>query len=801
MAANHLSVQVAYDAALNLTRQGELLRAESICGEILQQRAAHTDALLLRGVIELQTGRAAEAAVSFRRSLQHNAFQPIAEALLGDALLALHQPEEALQSYDRGLGFRPDLVPARLGRGNALLDLDRPREALASYERVLLAQPDHTEALFNCGNARLAIKDYASAVDAYARVLRLDPAHSAAHTNRGSALRALGRPHEALLSFDTALQQRPDGAEAFCGRGSVLLELHRPEEALAAFERAVECKPGLPDAHNGRGNALLALRRHAQAAACFDEALRLDLNYGAANFNRGRALLGMDRRDEALADFERATALKSDFSEAMRARGDLLLAMQRPALAAQCFNELLGSDPEFENAAGSLLHARQCWADWSVSVASATPEDVLRAVLAGKRVATPFAFLSVADSPGAQLRCAQTFVAHRCPAVPALGTARPHRQDRIRVAYVSGDFRAHAVAYLMAGVFELHDRQRFETIAISLRPEEPSAMGRRVKDAFERFVDVSARSDREVAELMRDMQIDVAVDLVGFTDGLRPEIFSLRPAPIQVSYLGYPGTTGAAYMDYILADAFVIPPEHTRHYSERVVYLPDCFQANDDRRTMSERPVTRAEAGLAGEAFVFCCFNNVYKLNPAMFDIWMRLLDRVPDSLLWLLNTGEPVVDNLRREGAHRGVDPARLVFAPRLPYPDHLNRLRLADLFLDTLPFNAGTTASDALWAGLPVLTCAGEAFAARMAGSILKAAGLPELIAHSPAEYEAKALELAQRRDTLRSLRQRLAESRQSAPLFDTDRFRRNLESAYEHMVGRHQRGEGPAGFAVSG
>jgi predicted O-linked N-acetylglucosamine transferase (SPINDLY family) len=351
---------------------------------------------------------------------------------------------------------------------------------------------------------------------------------------------------------------------------------------------------------------------------------------------------------------------------------------------------------------------------------------------------------------------------------------------------------------LLAGVFERHDRRRFETFAISLRPEEESALGQRVKGAFDRFIDVSGQSDGAVAELLHALEIDIAVDLTGFTDGLRPQIFSRRPAPIQVTYLGFPATTGAPYMDYILADAFVIPPAQAQHFSECVVYLPDCFQANDDQRVISAR-VTRTDAGLPEGAFVFCCFNNSYKLNPAMFDIWMRLLDRVPGSVLWLVSAGAAVGGNLRREAMNRGVDPERLVFAPRQPYAEYLGRLQLADLFLDTLPFNAGTTASDALWAGLPVLTCAGEAFAARMAGSLLQAVGLPELITHSLADYEAKALELARQPELLRGLRQRLAANRRAAPVFDTDRCRRSLESAYIEMWQRHERGQGRQSFAM--
>jgi predicted O-linked N-acetylglucosamine transferase (SPINDLY family) len=383
-----------------------------------------------------------------------------------------------------------------------------------------------------------------------------------------------------------------------------------------------------------------------------------------------------------------------------------------------------------------------CSANWLDVSAEADPDTVVRAVLAGKRADLPFAFLSLSDSAAAQMQCARTFVAAACPpADPMTSSKNRYFHDRIRVAYVSADFREHAVTYLMPGVFEGHDRQRFETTAISLRSEEAGAWGQRMRGCFDRFVDVGRRSDRSVAELLRSLEIDVAVDLAGFTAGMRPGIFAHRAAPIQVNYLGYLGflgTLGAEYFDYILADNFVIPKGSAQHYSERVAYLPDCFQANDDRLAPSVRSATRGNAGLPENGFVFCCFNNVYKIKAKMFDVWMRLLDRISGSVLWLVATDDTTRTHLRREATIRGVDPERLVFARRRTYLEYLRALTPADLFLDTVPFNAGPTASDSLRAGLPLLTCAGEAFAARMAGSILRAAGLPELVTLSLGEYE---------------------------------------------------------------
>ena len=802
MSANPNSVADAYQQAVNLTRQGQVHQAESICREILRTHAHHHQALTLRGVIELQSGRAAQAVESLRASISLQPRQAIAHALLGDALLEVKQPVAALASYEHGLELSSDLVPAHFGAGNALLDLQRPLEALASFDRALQLKPDQPETLFNRGNCLHGLQRYEAAIDSFDRAIALNPTYAAAYHNRGAALAALRRHEPALASFDAALAINPGFTEAWSSRGSTLRALRRPQDAIASFDRALELRNDHGDALRGRGDALLDLQRPEEALAMHDRAVNLAPDSAPARNSRGNSLAALHRNSEAIACYDVALELDPENPDAHFNRGNALLQFDwRPEEAVHNFAALLQLNPEFELAPGFLLHAQQCCADWSVRVAQASRAHIEASVLSGASTDSPFSFLAVSDSPAAQLRCAQTYLATRFPMAVPRWVGEYHRHDRIRVAYVSADFRVHAVSYLLAGVFERHDQRRFETIAISLRKEDTSELGQRVKNAFSRFVDVSDKSDAEVVALMRAMEVDIAVDLVGLTEGLRPQIFAQRAAPIQVSYLGFPGTTGLSSMDYIIGDEFVIPPEHRAHYSEKVVSMPDCFQANDDQRAVSERLVSRTDAGLPANGFVFCCFNNTYKISPAMFDIWMRLLDQVPGSVFWLLGGSAAVEHNLRREASNRGVDPRRLVFAGREPYAEHLRRLQLADLFLDTLPFNAGTTASDALWAGVPVLTCAGGAFAARMAGSILRAVGLPELVTHELPHYEALALRLARQPETLRELKDRLHRNRQRAPLFDTDLFRRHLESAFEHMHRRHELGEGPQSFSVSG
>jgi predicted O-linked N-acetylglucosamine transferase (SPINDLY family) len=351
----------------------------------------------------------------------------------------------------------------------------------------------------------------------------------------------------------------------------------------------------------------------------------------------------------------------------------------------------------------------------------------------------------------------------------------------------------------MAELFERHDRNKFEILGISSGPDRRSEMRSRLIAAFDRFVDVRRLSDADVARLLREAEADIAVDLKGFTQNCRPSILAHRPAPIQVNYLGYPGTMGAEYIDYIVADEFVIPRDHQIHYSEKVVYLPDCYQVNDRKRKIAERPPARAEVGLPEHGFVFCCFNNNFKMTPRIFDIWMRLLQRVDQSVLWLLQGSTAAESNLRREAQVRGINPSRLIFAPRMKLQQHLARHRLADLFLDTLPYNAHTTASDALWTGLPVVTCAGTTFAGRVAGSLLQAVGLPELVTNALEDYEALALRLATQQGLLQEIKGKLAKNRLTTPLFDTGRFCGHIEAAYTAMWDIHQRGEPPKAFMV--
>jgi protein O-GlcNAc transferase len=755
------------------------------------------ESVLREADILQRQGRLAEAEALYERLLDRLPRDPRLLNGLGSIKLRTGRPEEAVKLLGMSLDAEPNQPAIWVNRGIALAHMKRWDEALESFDQATALQPDYAEAYNNRGAVLQNLERFEDALASFDRAIALNPDFAVAHKNRGNALASLDRLEDALGSYDRAVAAKPDFATAYLHRGNVLKRLERFDEAIASYDRVIALNPDHAAAHNNRGAVFHALRRFDQALASYDQAIRCDPNYGAAYNNRGIVLQDLARFDEALASYERATLVQPDSADAYCNLGALLSMMGRHEEAARAFARLVELAPDRDYAIGDLLHERLHVCDWTRY--TETVDAVVDAVRAGRHASSPFTLLAVSDSPADQLRCARLFASRHYPSrrLPGNPGRRPH--ERIRLAYVSGDFRDHPMAYLTAGLFEIHDRSRFETYAYSFGPAQDSPMRERLIGAFDHFTDVHGASDRAVAERLQMDEIDIAVDLGGFTRGCRTAIFSFRAAPIQVSYMGYPGTMGTDYIDYIIADAHVIPAGGEAFFDENVVRLPDTYWVTDYPRHGVVAPPPRRALGLPDSAFIYCCFNNTYKITPAIFDIWMRLLKRVDNSVLWLLQTGRSAGDNLRLEARRRGVAPERLIFAARAPLAVHLARQSRADLFLDTLPCNAHTTASDALWAGLPVLTCSGHALAGRVAGSLLQAIGLPELVTDSLEAYERLAHELATSPKMLEDIKVRLGRNRSRFPLFDTERFRRHIESAYLTMWERHQRGEPPAPFAV--
>jgi len=681
--------------------------------------------------------------------------------------MAAHQSGrlgDAERLYRKVIKAEPKHFPARAMLGLVCAQQGRLAEAEGLLREAVKMQPADPGAQFNYANVLLGLQRYDEAFEAFGRALALHPAIPEAQLNRGGILMMRHRPQEALACFDAALQLEPRYAEGHCNRGNALEALGRLEDALASYDRAVALNPQQAEFHASRANILHRLRQYAEALAALAKATALQPQHPGLHYNRGNILLDLKRFDEAFAAYHQAFRL----------------------------------DPHLDYVEGDRFFAKLMRCDWTDLAADNA--RLVEGVAAGRPVSRPFTFLAAQSTPEMQVKCANLFAARDFPAKEPLWRGERYGHERIRVAYLSADFRDHPVALLLAGMFEQHDRSRFETTAVSFGPPDDSAMRQRLTGAFDRFLDVREKSDADIARLLRDAEIDIAVDLMGPTQGARPGILAHRPAPVQVIYLGYAGSSGAPYIDYLLADPIVIPEAERALFGEQIVYLPDSFMGADSARAIAPEMPTRAEEGLPANGFVFCAFNTSYKITPLSFDVWMGLLNDVPGSVLWLSASNETAERHLRAAAQTRGVAPERLVFARRTPTnAAHLARHRLADLYLDTLPINAHSTANDALWAGVPVLTCRGGTFGGRVAASLLTALGLPELITDTREDYTALALKLARDPALLGSIRAKLAVQRVSSPLFDTARFTRHVEDAYTTMWQRAERGDRPAAFSV--
>ena len=706
---------------------------------------------------------------------------------------------EAEDIFRQIVSHQPDHMNAMHNLGICLSQRGDFAAALPCYAAVLAAMPNHAGAMNNIGNAMQGLRRFEDALTRYDQAIELMPGNATFHNNRANVLKELKRYAEAMESYNKALSIRPDVANAWYNRGTMLNELGRYHEALPDFDRAIGLKPDHAKAFCHRGVAFNGLGRVQDALGDFDRAIAIDSRYVEAHVNRGNALRELNRFDEALASCDTAIALAADHAQAHNIRGAVLRELKRVDEALASYAKAVELDPETPYLLGDWMHVKMNACDWNAFDQACA--NIRKRVSGGERVAQPFTLLAIPSTPGEQRRCAEIFAADRHPTAPVpLCRGGCYAHERIRIGYFSADFHNHATAHLIVGLFEQHDRSRFELIGFSFGPSPDDAWRRRLERAFDRFHDLRDRSDETIAAMARELEIDIAVDLKGFTQHSRAGIFALRPAPVQVSYLGYPGTMGTRYIDYLIADPTVIPREDAGCYTECIVYLPHTYQVNDSTKAIAPHSSGRRESGLPDRGFVFCSFNNNYKITPDVFDIWMRLVHEIDGSVLWLLQGNPTAVRNLRTEADKRGVAPERLVFAPYVQLPDHLARHRLADLFLDTFHYNAHTTASDALWAGLPVLTRIGGTFAGRVAASLTRAVGLDDLVTHSSGEYEERALELATHPDRLAVIRERLARNRETHPLFDTRLFTRHIENAYARMFERHQSGLPPEQIEIN-
>jgi protein O-GlcNAc transferase len=763
----------SYARALQLYQSGDRAGAERVCLEILDRQPLRAEALYLLGVVALDHDQVARAVRHFHHATTLQPDNADYHHALGEAFRTWKDPARAVLCLREALRLDPNRVASYNALGMALMDQDEVDVAVAIFRQALA----------------------------------LNPAYERAHLNLGRALQLVGELDEAVSCYTEAIRLRPDYAIAHNNLGAVLQTQDRHAEAANHLRRALQLQPHYPEAHYNLGNALRGLDDLAAACASYREAIRLRPEYVAAHLQLGIALENLGRRDEALVCFQSLLRFDPEHGEAYYRLALLLLVTRQWDAARAALEKATALLPDPGEALSELVHAKQMLCDWST-----LPADLDRLwarassrLNEGKPSGLPPWFAVIGPWPAERLLAVARGQARAINACQeklrqTLDFRHPRtRSRRLHIGYVSGDFCNHATSHLMQTMFGLHDRAEFEVSAYSFGPDDGSSYRRRIAADCEHFVDVAALSPADLARRIADDGVHILVDLMGYCGFSRLEVFALRPAPIQVSYLVYPGTTGADFIDYLLADRIVAPPEATAHFTEKLVWLPHSYQVNDREQPIAATPNRRTPHGLPEKGFVYCSLNNGYKFEPLIFGVWMNVLKSVPGSVLWLLSAGATMEANLRREAAARGVAPDRLVFAPTLSKPEHLARLRLADLFLDTHLVNAHTTASDALWAGVPLLTCPGGKFAARVAASLLTAVGLPELIAPDLPAYERLAVRLARQPEELRRLRDKLAAQRTTWPLFDTPRFVRNLERAFREMWDVWAAGEAPRSIEV--
>ncbi len=768
--------------AIIAAQQGDLAAAERLFRQGIKLRPNDPAGYNNLGSVLQQQARLDDAIAAHRHAIRLNPNYAEAFLALGNALKQQGKFEEAMGSYRSAIKARRDYAEAHNNVGVLLQMQSRLGEAAAAYGEAVALRPAYAEAQFNLGVVLHQRHELDAAEAAYRRVISLNPGIAVVHNNLGTVLKDKGLLDKALAAFENAIKLKADYAEAFYNRATVLQQQARMEEALAAYSQAIKVQPDYADTINNAGIVLQELGRPGEAVDLYRRLLERMPAHADAYNNMGAAYLAEGRPDEARAAFEQALIHRSDFAEAFYNLGNAWRELGHLSEAIAAYRNALRLRPDYADAFSQLVYHRAQACEWDNF--QADQDKLLDMVRAGVRV-PPFYLLSTPASASDQLICARHWIKPIRPPPEAV-FAHDARvgSGRIRLGYLSGDFHQHSTAHLMAELFECHDRDQFEVFAYSYGPDDKSQMRARLDRAFDRFVDIRTLSHREAARTIHADKVDILVDLKGYTHHARPAISAHRPAPVQASYLGYPATMGVDFIDYIIVDPFVVPAGQQPFFSERLVHLPGSYQVNDRRREVASPRPSREDHGLPPEGPVLCSFNNSYKISPVFFDIWMRLLRSAPASVLWLLETNGLVKGNLRSEAGKRGVDPARLIFASVVPPAEHLGRHQHADLFLDTLPCNAHTTASDALWAGLPVLTCSGDTFAGRVAGSLLAAVGMPELVTGSLEEYEQTASALARDPQRLIALRQKLEEKRDTSSLFDLPKLTGNIEAAYTRM-----------------
>ena len=745
--------------ALALEAQGQYSASILRYEKLLLQFPVHTVLYRNYGHVLYKAGHLSQCLTAYDKSLALDDHQPELYVTKGAVLNSLGQLTDAIACYDKAIQLKSDYPEAYFYRGNVFKQLEQYTAAITDYEQAIALNPDYLQAHHHLGIVLVALKRYSESLTHYDRVISLQPDYAPAYYNRANALSALGCYEDAVKYYQRAIELKPDYWEANNNLGNTLKKFNQYEAAVASYKRTLELKPDHALAHNNLADLLFLLKQYSNAVTHYDNAIKLMPDYVEAHYNRGQVLKELNRLEEALNSFDQAIALnKADNLFYEGVRQDLKLTLCN-------------------------------WDHYQQEIL----KNIVR-IDQNENVSTPFTALLFTNSPAIELKCAQIWLRHKSIKESTLPLL-PHyqRHKKIRVGYFSADFHDHPVMHLMAEVFEQHDTNHFECFAFSFNGYV-DAWTDRASKSFEHFIHVQTLSDRAIAELARSYEIDIAVDLLGFTAGSRPNVFAERCAPVQISYLGYPGTTGASFMDYIIADKIVIPEEARGSYSEKIVYMPNSYMANYPLRNNLNLKGSRVDLGLPVDGFVFASFIKSNRITPTVFESWMNILRTIQGSVLWLREANDSAINNLRNMASQQGVNADRILFAKHVSIGQHLERLSFVDLFLDTFPFNAHSTASDVLRMGVPLITRMGESFVSRVGASLLSALEMPELITTSIEEYESMAITLALQPTQLAKIKNKLKQKIGSTSLFNSQEFTRDLESAYQLVYERYQKGLAP-------
>ena len=742
-----------------------------------------TTALLKKGIELHQSGAINEAKLFYEAILQKQSNHFDALQLLASIYGQQNNPQTALQYFDRALQIDQNIASVHNNKGNVLKTLNRFEDALASYDKAISLKDNFAEAHAHRGNVLRELNRFEEALASYDKAISLKGNFAEAYVNRGNALRELKRINEALASYDKAISLKDNFAEAHAHRGNILSELNRFEEALASYDKAISLKGNFAEAYVNRGNVLRELKRINEALASYDSAIALKPNLVEAHCNRGNALRDLKRIEDALTSYDKAISLKNDYAEPRFNRGNLFLELNRYDQALKSFQQTINLKPNYQFLLGITQQTSMYLCDWNQF--DEILDAIKKTIIERKYSCTPFSIVGLLDDPELQKQCSIMYSKIRCPDLSKEIDNFHSNKEKPRIAYFSADFHDHATMHLIMDVFRNHDRSKFDFYAFSFGPDTTDLWRAEVKNLFTQFIDVRDKSDQEIAQLAKTLCIDIAIDLKGYTRHSRPKIFSYRAAPIQINYLGYPGTMGSKSIDYIIADKFIIPEESQNFYTEKVLYLPNCYQPNMKKRIVSEKKFSRNDFDLPEDGVIYCSFNNAYKITPNIFEIWIEILKCVDNSVLWLLVTNSTAKENLKVFANSKGIDTSRLIFADSLPIEEHLSRLPLADIFLDTFPCNAHTTASDAIRMGLPLITIAGQSFPSRVAASILKTAHLENLIVNDEKSYKDLAIKLGNNRIELNIVKNQLKTLINTSSLFDPIQYTRDLEYIYSDLL----------------